>query len=110
MHDGSAGSQVPSNPQQICKLPNCGQKFSQLGNLRTHERRHAGIKPFKCSTCEKRFTQRGNVRAHEMTHKGLKPYHCKLEGCGKDFSQLGNLKVGSKLKLTSNKVQFVRGC
>jgi hypothetical protein len=36
-----------------------------------------------------------NVRAHKIVHEQAKPFLCKLEGCGKLFTQLGNLKVRS---------------
>lgn len=44
--------------------------------------------------CGKRFAQRGNVRAHKIVHDGAKPFTCKLDNCLKQFTQLGNLKVG----------------
>jgi uncharacterized Zn-finger protein len=39
------------------------------------------------------FAQRGNVRAHKIVHQQIKPFMCKLDDCGKQFTQLGNLKV-----------------
>jgi hypothetical protein len=33
------------------------------------------------------------VRAHKIVHQHLKPFTCKLDDCGKQFTQLGNLKV-----------------
>lgn len=35
------------------------------------------------------------MRAHKTVHEQAKPFLCKLEGCGKLFTQLGNLKVRS---------------
>ncbi|KFX96437.1 hypothetical protein V490_03349 [Pseudogymnoascus sp. VKM F-3557] len=78
-----------------CTHPTCHHAFSQLGNLKTHLRRHTGERPFACPTCGKTFAQRGNVRAHAAVHDAggaAKKFVCRLDGCGKCFTQLGNLK------------------
>ncbi|KFX87684.1 hypothetical protein O988_09326 [Pseudogymnoascus sp. VKM F-3808] len=78
-----------------CTYPTCHHAFSQLGNLKTHLRRHTGERPFACPTCGKTFAQRGNVRAHAAVHDAggaAKKFVCRLDGCGKCFTQLGNLK------------------
>ena len=35
----------------------------------------------------------GNMKTHELLHSGVKPFTCGIDGCDRSFSQLGNLKV-----------------
>ena len=50
----------------------CGQQFSQKGNLRTHTRiAHAGNpKDFKCDLCDKTFNSKAYLKLHHKFHKG----------------------------------------
>jgi hypothetical protein len=45
--------------------------------------------------CDARFQQAQHLRTHIASHEGIKPFKCPFDGCGKIFTQKGNLKVST---------------
>ena len=43
--------------------------------------------------CTARFQQLQHLKTHMASHQGIKPFRCDFEGCNRNFSQKGNLKV-----------------
>ena len=69
----------------------CGQRFSQSGHMKAHERTHTGEEPYACGVCGQRFSVSGNMKAHERTHTGEKPFACSV--CLQRFRESGRVKV-----------------
>lgn len=66
-----------------CTIENCTKSFYQKTHLDIHERAHTGVKPYVSNT---------HFLLHNLvTNTLVQP--CKEPGCGRSFSQLGNLKV-----------------
>ncbi|KAI8984490.1 hypothetical protein BDF20DRAFT_789084, partial [Mycotypha africana] len=52
---------------------------------------------YKCSLCTKRFTRPSSLATHMHSHTGEKPYECLVEGCGRRFSVVSNLRRHAKI-------------
>jgi hypothetical protein len=49
-------------------------------------------KKHKCRVCDKRFTRPSSLQTHMYSHTGEKPFACEVEGCGRHFSVVSNLR------------------
>ncbi|KAG0313540.1 hypothetical protein BGZ99_008825 [Dissophora globulifera] len=88
-----------------CSFPNCNKAYTQLHNLKSHERTgHTPIqkpRPFLCiiQGCAKAFSQRKSLALHiRASHKEykFKPFKCSQANCYKAYTQLHNLRTHEK--------------
>lgn len=54
-------------------------------------------KKHKCKICDKRFTRPSSLQTHMYSHTGEKPFACDVEGCGRQFSVVSNLRRHRKV-------------
>ena len=91
-----------------CHHPGCGQRFTTLGHLKDHARRHTNdryypsstSRPYICTVCGANFMRSNTLKIHRRRHTGERPYLCPRLGCGRAFSESGNLKTHLKSHVT----------
>jgi len=83
---GSMGSNssLPPAPQSMM-----GQFSSKVSS--STQKKH------KCKVCDKRFTRPSSLQTHIYSHTGEKPFACEVEGCGRHFSVVSNLRRHKKV-------------
>ncbi|KAI9320719.1 hypothetical protein BX666DRAFT_2130907 [Dichotomocladium elegans] len=69
-----------------------------------HARKSGDATPrrYKCSVCDKRFSRPSSLATHMHSHTGEKPYTCQVEGCGRRFSVVSNLRRHAKIHITKS--------
>jgi len=78
------GGNMPPAPQSMM-----GQFSSKLSS--NTQKKH------KCKVCDKRFTRPSSLQTHMYSHTGEKPYACDVDGCGRHFSVVSNLRRHKKV-------------
>lgn len=58
-------------------------RYYDRHSLNIHERKHTGVKPWKCLECGKRFIDSRLLNSHLKTHSDIKPYACDM--CDKSY-------------------------
>jgi len=64
-------------------------------------------KKHKCKVCDKRFTRPSSLQTHIYSHTGEKPFACEVEGCGRHFSVVSNLRRHKKVHKNQDDISEV---
>ncbi|KAJ7592409.1 hypothetical protein C8J56DRAFT_822379 [Mycena floridula] len=72
-----------------CLFAGCSKTFSRLYGLRTHQRLHELVRPFRCTHCTACFARNHDLRRHANLHI-KKAWEC--GGCHKIFSRRDAIK------------------
>lgn len=70
----------------------CNKKFNHIRYLRTHMKRHEGIKKHQCPTCGWRFFESNTLKDHMETHKeaSKRRYRFTCDYCGQRYISKAN--------------------
>ncbi|KAI1266856.1 hypothetical protein F5Y18DRAFT_425411 [Xylariaceae sp. FL1019] len=90
----SVGSRTLPRPNLMTQPPPAPQ--SMMGQF-SSKVSSSTQKKHKCKVCDKRFTRPSSLQTHMYSHTGEKPFCCEVEGCGRHFSVVSNLRRHRKV-------------
>ncbi|KAL9545856.1 hypothetical protein MBANPS3_006940 [Mucor bainieri] len=70
---------------------------NSIDSTLSHEKSANTPRRYKCTLCIKRFTRPSSLATHMHSHTGEKPYKCAVDGCGRRFSVVSNLRRHAKI-------------
>ena len=92
--EGSVTSRTLPRPNLMTQPPPAPQ--SMMGQF-SSKVSSSTQKKHKCKVCDKRFTRPSSLQTHMYSHTGEKPFCCEVEGCGRHFSVVSNLRRHRKV-------------
>jgi len=98
--EGSVTSRTLPRPNLMTQPPPAPQ--SMMGQF-SSKVSSSTQKKHKCKVCDKRFTRPSSLQTHMYSHTGEKPFCCEVEGCGRHFSVVSNLRRHRKVHKNDTK-------
>lgn len=96
-YDSMAASRTLPRPTQLLGAP-IGPLAPQSMMAQFSSKRSANAqKKHKCKICDKRFSRPSSLQTHMYSHTGETPFACDVEGCGRHFSVISNLRRHKKM-------------
>jgi uncharacterized Zn-finger protein len=94
--NGNGSRNVPPHFQQNPQRP---RPITPQDMMTTFSSKTVSSTPkrYKCNVCQKRFTRPSSLQTHTYSHTGEKPFKCPVEGCGRHFSVVSNLRRHQKI-------------
>ncbi|CAI9731188.1 uncharacterized protein LOC115217962 [Octopus vulgaris] len=84
--------QAVHTKEKAAQCKQCGKQFNHIRYLRTHMKRHEGIKKHECNLCGWRFFESNTLKDHLETHKDVskRKYRFTCDYCGQKHISKAN--------------------
>uniref|UniRef100_A0A1Q3FWB4 C2h2-type zn-finger protein n=1 Tax=Culex tarsalis TaxID=7177 RepID=A0A1Q3FWB4_CULTA len=76
--------------QAVMTCSTCGHQSKSVAELKDHENKHLGLRPYECELCKKTFSSKTILKNHMLVHVTDRPFSCEI--CGKTFARKRNWK------------------